>query len=374
MSRVHHGMTRQFIPPIAARSSRVHRTVVPFEDRTGLVRMDRNEDVIGWEEHRLQEVLRQIDPTDLAAYHDADHVQAQIAQWLNVDPENVSITAGSSEAVQLVFETYLDEGGVAVALHPSYGLYDVFAAKCGGEIKSISFDDKLQIDVEAIAETIRGHSPSLVVIANPNQPTGSVLEIDDLRLLAEESMAVGAVLLVDEAYSLFTPITALPLVDEFANVVVTQTFSKAMGLAGLRFGYCVGDSARIVEINKLRPLTQSNSLALVIAEYVLDNLDWALGRVAKVIEGREYLIARFREMGFVTFDSYTNFVLLECASLQDAQELVNAIRGRGFAIRGPLRGYPVDNFVRVTVAAPAIMQRFLAQNEESLRMHAKTFR
>ena len=117
-----------------------------------------------------------------------------------------------------------------------------------------------------------------------------------------------------------------------------------------------------------------HSLALVIAAYVLNNLDWALGRVAKVTEGREYLIARFREMGFVTFDSHTNFVLLECASLQDAQELVNAIRGRGFAIRGPLRGYPVDNFVRVTVAAPAIMQRFLAQNEESLRMHAKTFR
>lgn len=366
-------MTRQFVPPIAARSSRVHRTVVSFEDRTGLVRMDRNEDVIGWEEHRLQEVLRQIDPTDLAAYHDADHVQAQIAQWLSVDSENVSITAGSSEAVQLVFETYLDEGGVVVALQPSYGLYEVFAAKCGGNIKGVPFDDELQIDVAAIVETIRGHSPSLVVIANPNQPTGSVLGIEDLRLLAEESLAVGAILLVDEAYSLFTPITALPLVGDFANVVVTQTFSKALGLAGLRFGYCVGDAARIVEINKLRPLTQSNSLALVVAEYVLDNLDWALERVDKIIEGREYLIARFREMELVTFDSHANFVLLKCVSLQDAQELVDEVRGRGFAIRGPLRGYPVDNFVRVTVAAPAIMQRFLAQNEESLRMHATTF-
>ena len=112
---------------------------------------------------------------------------------------------------------------------------------------------------------------------------------------------------------------------------------------------------------------------MVVAKYVLNNLDWALGRVAKIIEGREYLIGRFREMELVTFDSHANFVLLECV-VQDAQELVDEVRSRGFAIRGPLRGYPVDNFVRVTVAAPAIMQRFLAQNEESLRMHAKAFR
>ena len=257
MSRVHHGMTRQFISPIAARSSRVHRTVVPFEDRTGLVRMDRNEDVIGWEEDRLREVLQQIDPTDLAAYHDADHVQAQIAQWLSVGLRMYPVAG--SQSCSTCFRDVLGRRRCC-------GCYILHTGSTGfaqiGKHQGVPFDDELQIDVEAVVETIRGHSQSCV-IANPNQPTGSVLEIDDLRLLAEESMAVGAVLLVDEAYSLFTPITALPLVDEFANVVVTQTFSKAMGLAGLRFGYCVGDAARIVEINKLRPLTQSNSLALV---------------------------------------------------------------------------------------------------------------
>lgn len=364
-------MTKRFAPPVAARSSRVHRTVVPFEDRTDLVRMDRNEDVTGWDEERLREVLRQISPTDLAAYHDADHVQARIAQWLDVAPETVSITAGSSEAVQLVFETYLDEGGVAVALNPSYGLYEVFAAKCGGRIEGVSFDDHLRVTVEAIVTTIHEHSPSLVVIANPNQPTGTLLALEDLRRLAEESLAVGAVLLVDEAYCLFTPVTALSLVTEFPNVVVAQTFSKAMGLAGLRLGYCIGDAARIAEVNRLRPLTQSNAVALTVAEYVLNNLEWALGRVGESIEGREFLVSRFREMGFVTFDSHANFVLLECSSLQDAQDLVLEARSRGFAIRGPLRGHPVDNFVRVTVAPPDVMKRFLNANEELLRMHAK---
>jgi len=364
-------MTHSFAPPVSARSARVHRTVVPFEDRSGLVRMDRNEDVTGWDEARLREVLQRLSPADLAAYHDADHVQERIARWLDVEPSNVTITAGSSEAVQLGFETYLDEGGVAVALEPSYGLYEVFAAKCGGRLEGVPFDGDLKVEVDAIVTAIREHSPSLVVIANPNQPTGTVMGEEGLRVLAEEALAVGAVLLVDEAYCFFTPVTALSLLDEFPNLVITQTFSKAMGLAGLRLGYCVSDAARIEEINRLRPLTQSNAVALAVAEYVLDNMDWAMGRVAESVEGREFLVESLRDMGLVTFKSHANFVLLGCNSLLDAQALVEECRSRGFAIRGPLRGYPLDNFVRVTVAARNVMERFLSENKDSLLAHAR---
>ena len=364
-------MSDGFTPPLAARSTRVRRTVVPFDDRTGLLRMDRNEDVSGWDEHRLGDVLQRLTPVDFAAYHDADHIQARIARWLGLEAFNISVTAGSSEAVQLVFETYLDEGEVVVTLDPSYGLYEVFAAKCGGRMVGVPFDEGLEISVEAIVDAIRQHSPSLVVIANPNQPTGTVLRAECLRILAREALTQGAILLFDEAYCLFTPVTAIPLVEEFPNVVVCQTFSKAMGLAGLRLGYCVSDSSRIDEINRLRPLTQSNAVALAVAEYVLDNYDWAAERVAEIIEGREYLIARLREMGLETYNSHANFALIGCPSEQDAETLVCQLRRRGYAVRGPLRGYLLDNFVRVTVARLDIMRRFVSENEDLLLLHAR---
>ena len=364
-------MTNTFVAPVSARSSRVSRTVVPFEDRSGLVRMDRNEDVTGWEEERLREVLGRLGPADLAAYHDADDVQARIASWLGFDSTNISITAGSSEAVQLVFETYLDEGGLALALEPSYGLYEVFAAKCGGRLEGVTFDEHLNVDVEVLVARIIEESPTLVVIANPNQPTGTILDEVKLQRLAEATKSVGAVLLVDEAYCLFTPVTALGLIHEFPNVIVTQTFSKAMGLAGLRLGYCVGARERILEINRLRPLTQSNAVALAVADYLLDNLDWALDRVKATVEGREFLVSSFRDFGLVTFDSHANFVLLGCISLEGAEALIAEARSRGYAIRGPLRGFPLENFVRVTVASKPIMEAFVSDNEGSIRAHGR---
>jgi len=333
--------------------------------------MDRNEDVTGWEEDRLREVLKRLGPADLAAYHDADRVQARIADWLGFQSANISITAGSSEAVQLVFETYLDDGGLALSLDPSYGLYEVFAAKCGGRLEGAPFDEHLRVDIDALISRLLSEAPSLVVIANPNQPTGTILDEGILRRLAEAAKSVNAVLLVDEAYCLFTPVTALGLVHEFPNLIVTQTFSKAMGLAGLRLGYCVGPQERIREIDRLRPLTQSNAVALAVAEYLLDHLDWALERVRATIEGREFLVSSFQDMGLVTFDSHANFVLLGCASSEGARALIDEARSRGYAIRGPLRGFPLDDFVRVTVGPKRLMEAFLADNESSIRAYAR---
>ncbi len=363
-------MSAEFVAPVAARSARVTRTVVPFEDRTGLVRMDRNEDVTGWDAEHLREVLDRLVPADFAAYHDADSVQARIAEWLGFAPPNVSVTAGSSEAIQLIFETYLDEGGHALALDPSYGLYEVFAAKCGGRIEGVPFDEELKLDVGALVGRIAAQSPTLVVIANPNQPTGTVIDEAGLRRIADAAVVVGAVLLVDEAYCLFTPVTALGLIREYPNVLVTQTFSKAMGLAGLRLGYCVGPAARIDEINKLRGLTQSNSVALAAANYVLDNFEWVLDRVGAAVAGREFLVSRLREMGLATFDSHANFVLLGCISLDDARSLIAKARATGYAIRGPLRGFPLDNYVRMSVAPSPLMEAFLEANDEAIRLHA----
>ncbi len=327
---------------------------------------------MGWDKDRLAEALGRLEPADLAAYHDADHVQARIADWLGFAPPNISITAGSSEAVQLVFETYLDERGLALALEPSYGLYEVFAAKCGGQLEGFRFEPDLTINVDALITRIVNDSPTLIVIANPNQPTGTILDETVLRRLAVAALSVGAILLVDEAYCLFTPVTALELVHEFPNVVVTQTFSKAMGLAGLRLGYIVAPTERIVEIDRLRPLTQSNAVALTVADYILDNLDWALGRVGEAIKGRDFLVQQLLGMKLVTFDSEANFVLLGCISEANAKALIEEVRGRGYAIRGPLRGLPLDNFVRITAAPRSVMEAFMTENKKSILAHART--
>ena len=364
-------MRAAFTPPISERSARIHRVVVPFEERAGLIRMDRNEDVVGWDEENLTEMLGRVRPSDLAAYHDSDRLQERIADWVGVLPSNLTITAGSSEALEMIFETYVDEGTKVLVLSPSYSLYEVFAAKCGAQLVGFPFDANLNLDVASLIETIFREQPRLVTIANPNQPTGTHLASVELRKIADAALAIGSILLVDEAYWLFTQDSALSLIKDYPNVVVTQTFSKALGLAGLRLGYCAGPADRIAEVAKFRGLTQSNSIALLAADYILDHREWVLTRVANVIAGREYLLDKFAESGLVTFTSHTNFVLLECLSHNSAVRLIDSARASGYAIRGPLVGYPLENFVRITIGPPLLMEKFWVECNSHIFMHAK---
>jgi histidinol-phosphate/aromatic aminotransferase/cobyric acid decarboxylase-like protein len=148
-----------FTPPISERSARIKRVAIPFEDRSELIRMDRNEDVIGWDEENLAEMLGRIRSSDLAAYHDSDHLEQRIADWIGVLPTNLTVTAGSSEALEMVFEAYVDEGTNVLVLSPSYSLYEVFAAKCGARLIGFPFDSSLNVDVKSLIDAIVREQP-----------------------------------------------------------------------------------------------------------------------------------------------------------------------------------------------------------------------
>ena len=361
----------RFRAPLSDRSLRVQRTITSFDDRSGLERMDRNEDVSGWELARLHEFLGRITAEDIAAYHDPDCVQAKLAQWLEISSKNICISSGSSEALQMVFETYVNEGDAVVTLDPSYGLYEVFAAKCGADLIGVQYEEDLSLHVSRLLEVMHSAKPSLVVIANPNQPTGTFIDVQEMQSIASAALSQGAILLIDEAYFLFSPESALKFIHELPNLVITQTFSKALGLAGVRFGYVLSDPDRIVEISKLRALTQSNAIGLRAAEYVLDNIAWAIGRVGDSVAGRELLIRELRAWGLSVYESHTNFVVLACASQQSARFLVAKCRDRGYAIRGPMQVGPVEACVRITTGSELLIRRFLVETGDLLQEYGE---
>ncbi|MDE0973607.1 MAG: histidinol-phosphate transaminase [Candidatus Nanopelagicales bacterium] len=316
-------------------------------------------------------MLGRIRSNDLAAYHDSERLERRIADWLGLLPTNLTVTAGSSEALGMVFEAYVDEGTDVLVLSPSYSLYEVFAAKCGARLIGFPFDSNLNVDLESLINVIVKEQPRLIVLANPNQPTGTLMRSAELGIIANAALDAGAILLVDEAYWLFTPESALNLITDYPNVIVAQTFSKARGLAGLRLGFCVGPAERISEVEKFRGVTKSNSIALLAGHYILDHLDWALARVSDVVAGREYLMNKFFESGLITSTSHANFVLLERASRKSAVQLVASARASGYAIRGPLSDYPLENFVRITAGPSNLMRQFWSQCSSEILEYAK---
>src|SRR5262249_33432836 len=146
--------------------------------------------------------------------------------------------------------------------------------------------------------------------------------------------ATGTIVVMDEAYHLFAPNTAVPWIQRYPNLIVARTFSKAFGIAGLRLGYCVAQPQRIREPSLLRPVTDSNSIALKCGEYALDHREWMQARIADFVAGREFLYRQMKEAGLAVFPSHTNFLLLRCPSAESGSRLIAEVRQHRYLLKG----------------------------------------
>lgn len=340
------------------RLSGVRRAFDPFVDRRGLVRLDRNEDPDGWDSEHFSRWIASLGPHDLAAYSDSAVLTRRIADWQSLSDEQVVVTQGSDGAVKLIFETYLDPGDVVVTLDPSWRMYDVWAAAYQSKVIGIPYSDDLTIEAESVCVAIEVERPRIVVIANPNQPTGTILSNESLERIAQVCASTGSLLVVDEAYYLFTEVTATELLSKFKELIIVRTFSKAFGLAGLRIGYCLSSSERVEELRLLRPVADASSLAISAALFSLDNIEWVRNRILSVVEGREYLSKKLVELDALTFPSSANFVLVGCESDVGARECVEKCRAHGFTIKGPLAVGPIPSMIRISVGSEETMMAF----------------
>lgn len=273
--------------------------------------------------------------------------------WTQVWPAN-----GSNEVMHHVFLAFGGPGRRAVTFTPSYSMYPEYARDTFTAFETYPRRADFTIDVDAAAAVIRDRRPSLVLLTSPNNPTGTALDPKTTRDLAEVALSVGAMLVVDEAYAEFrragTP-SALELLAQFPNLVVTRTMSKAFGLAGARVGYAIAadpgavDAMRIVRLPyHLSAVTQA------VAVTALRHADLLQEQVALLREERDALSAWLVEQSYEVAASDANFVLFGRFADRDAvwRELLDA----GVLIRqtGP------EGWLRVSVGTPSENDMFRA--------------
>lgn len=350
------------MPKISASSrlGRVKRIFDLYQDRREFVRLDRNEDPVGWQLEQFEAWRRDLQPYDVAAYGDSTALATKLADWLKVPCDSLLVTAGSDAALKTIFETYVDPGDVVVMQNPSWRMYEVYNDIYQGQPLLINYERNLDFDWGNVLRALSEKRVRMVVLANPNQPTGTLLDASAVEQIVEAAFQRGTVVVMDEAYYLYTPRTAIALVAHYPNLIVVRTFSKAFGLAGLRLGYCIAQPERILELSLLRPVTDSNSLALKCGEYALDHMGWIAGRVEEVIAGRQYLYAQLVDAGIDAFPSHTNFLLVRCPSLDQARDLIAQAKQRRYLLKGPWTSAPLENCVRIGIGPLDLMKKFWA--------------
>lgn len=340
------------------RLSMVKRVFDPYQDRKDFVRLDRNEDPVGWDTEHFEELRRDLSAYDLAAYADSTEFVTKLARWLSVPEQCVLVTSGSDAAMKAIFETYVDPDDIVLMQDPSWRMYEVYNNIYRGRALLQPYDRNLGFDAGAVLHAVREQPIRLVILANPNQPTGTLMDDADVEAIIAAGEKAGTVVVMDEAYHLFTQRSAVGWVARYPNLIVARTFSKAFGLAGLRLGYCVAQEERIRELSLLRPVTDSNSIALKCGAYALDHIEWIRSRLADFIAGREFLYAELRKAGLETFPSHTNFVLVRCPSAESGRAMIAAARERKYLLKGPWTAAPLQNCIRISVGPLALMQRF----------------
>lgn len=248
-----------------------------------------------------------------SSYPELTALYHRLAPFAGVEPRNLVVTGGADGGIRSVFDAFVGPGDVVLRAEPTYAMYDVYARMYGAEQVVVDYrpsDVGPFLDLEELHATIADRLPRVVGLPNPASPTGGVLSLPELAQLAEATGEGGGILLVDEAYHPFDPVTAVPLVSEHPNVVVVRTFSKAWAMSGLRIGYCIADPEVTRLLHKVRPGYEANFAAVRVAERLLEEEEAMLRSVARLNEGRDRFVDAMEDLGLRTAPSGGNFLLV----------------------------------------------------------------
>jgi len=331
----------------------------PLGGRKGL-RLDFNENTVGCSPKVLGR-LREITAEQVACYPEREPIEALVADYLGIKPNELLLTNGVDEAIHLLCETFLQPGDEVLIVVPTFAMYEISAAATGTRVISIPTGADFRFPTSELLSEITART-RLIAIANPNNPTGSVA--DAASLLEIAGRASQAAVLVDEAYFEFYGKTLLGQWRSVPNLFVARTFSKAYGLAGLRIGALTGNAEHIPTVSKVCSPYNVNGIALACLPTAVADQDYIRRYVDQVQQGRDELEKELGQWRIRYWPSQANFVLASFGELKMA--LIQSMRARGILIRDRSRDYGCDGCVRITVGTTEQTTRLLQALRETL--------
>jgi histidinol-phosphate aminotransferase len=320
------------------------------------IKLASNENPIGPSKKALEAVSRAL--AGLHRYPDGScyYLKKKLSEHLGFAPESILAGNGSNEILELLVRTFLANGGEAVMANPSFAVYPLVIQAAGGKAVRVPLKD-LTHDLEAMSGCITEET-RLVFIANPNNPTGTMVDADALKKFMD-SVPEEAIVCIDEAYNEFVTSSDFPdsfeYVREGRAVMVLRTFSKTYGLAGLRIGYGVSHPDIIDYLNRVRQPFNVNSLAQVAAIAALDDTDYIRRSRENNSTGLKYLFEELGRMDYECVPTQANFFLIKVG---DGKTVYDALLKKGVIVR-PMHGYGLGEYIRITVGLPEENRRFI---------------
>ena len=326
----------------------------PADGRHDAIRLDFNENTVGCSPTVIEFLKTRLTADALSIYPEYSQAKAELAAFFGVAENEMLFTNGTDEAIQVMINTYIDDGDDVLILRPSYAMYRFYAELAGASIREIDFHSDLSFPLEQLLDAIRPDTRA-ILIANPNNPTGTGIGVAGIERILQA--APEAAVLIDEAYFDFSGVTVLPLLARYANLFVSRTFSKVYGMAAMRFGCLFSQSENVRMLHKAQSPYSVNTLAALAARAAIRDTAYVRDYACEVLAAREIIYNGLRDLGIRAYPSQANFILFEAGSR--AIEIRDELRRRRVLVRD--RSYEIPGAVRVTVGTRAHAEKFLEE-------------
>ena len=331
---------------------------IPVES---IVKLASNENPLGMSPKARAAMEKAI--ATLERYPDDFELKQALADHTGLGMERIVLGNGSNDVLDLVARVFLAPGRSAIFAQHAFAVYPLATLSAGAELIAVPAKD-FGHDLDAMQAAIRANT-RLIWIANPNNPTGTFLPYPQIRAFLQ-AVPADVIVVLDEAYNEYIPpaerVDTSTWLAEFPNLVITRTFSKIYGLAGLRIGYALA-SAEVADLmNRVRQPFNCNNLALAAAKAALDDHEFVAQSYALNRSGMDQIVAGLKRLGFSHIPSHGNFVTFKAG---DAATMNQKLLRQGVIVR-PVAGYGMPEWLRVTIGTESENARFLEALEKAL--------
>jgi len=320
----------------------------PAEGRANKIRLDFNENTAGCSPAVLQ-ALGRLSPKQAAMYPEYQKPTQRLAKYFGVKPDELLLTNGGDDALRVFFDTFVDAGSTVLICEPTFPMYRYYAEIAAAKVEALRYGAEMNFPLDQTLNALQ-QKPRVLFVANPNNPTGTLVTRTAIRAILEAATETAVV--IDEAYAEFCGESMKEQIAKYPHLFVARTFSKATGLAGLRLGAVIANASSLAFLRRAMPPFPVNLAALLAAEVATRNRRAIRRYVQDVQQTRAWVENRLGALGAKTFPSAGNFVLVDFGD--QARAVFRALEASGILIRERPDCGP--GFARITIGTRKEME------------------
>ena len=336
-------------------ASKIHRVRGPKKSRYAKMRLDKNEKPNSHQNEFFNNLKKSLKNEHLTAYPETEKVYDLISKKFNLKRKSIVLTPGSDAGIKNCLDLCVEKNESIITIDPTFAMVDIYSKIKRVKQLKIKYNKDLKLDYKKILKIIKSKKISLMIIANPNSPTGTIIPKNTLLNLIKECEKKNIIVLIDEAYYGFYKGTLIKEIYNYKNLIVSRTFSKAYGLAGCRVGFLAANTKLAEKLYNLRPMYEINSIGVLAVQEILKRSSVVTKYVEEQLTAKRYLLNQLKKRKIRYLDGYANFIYVDFKNKKKFAE--KYFFKKNILIKGSLNTEKYKNFLRISLGPKHMMKK-----------------